>query len=103
MIHVIAIVTTQANKRNQVLEGVRAIVPDVLAEDGCIEYCPVVDESGIGELQTPLGPDTYMVVEKWSSADALSTHLKAPHLLEFASKFGQFVTNKTIHVLTPEM
>ena len=74
MIQVVAVITTKPGKREDVLEAFRANMPAVHAEDGCIEYAPVVDADGFGSFQTPIGPDTFMVIEKWASADALKAH-----------------------------
>jgi|GEM_PF-320360 len=73
MIHVIAVITTKPGKRADVLDAFRANMPAVHAEDGCIEYQPVVD-TAFGTFATPLGEDTFMVIEKWSSADTLKAH-----------------------------
>ena len=37
MIHVIAVITAKPGKRAQILEAFRANVPNVRAENGCIE------------------------------------------------------------------
>ena len=54
MIHVIAIITTQPGKREEVLGHFRANVPAVHAEEGCIEYGPTVD-ADTGGIGTPAG------------------------------------------------
>ena len=69
MIHVLAIITTKPGQRQTVLDAFRANVPNVLAEDGCIEYGAAVDSEGVGAIQTALGPDSFVVVEKWDSVD----------------------------------
>jgi quinol monooxygenase YgiN len=101
MIHVIAIITTKPGKRAEVLEHVRANVPAVQAEKGCIEYGPAIDSDGMGAFQTKLGPDTYMVVEKWESTDALKAHSTAPHMAAFAAKTKENIASRIIHVLSP--
>jgi quinol monooxygenase YgiN len=58
MLHVLAIITTKPGMRSAVLEAFRANMPDVHAEEGCIEYVPVVDfpSSGLSRrnsAQTP--------------------------------------------------
>ncbi len=32
---------------------------------------------GMGAIQTAFGPDTFVVIEKWESAEALKAHAKA--------------------------
>ena len=101
MIHVIAILTTKAGKRDEVLKIFRANVPAVLAEKGCIEYVPTIDAGGIGPVQTKLGPDTFVVVEKWATAADLAAHGAAPHMKAYAAKTKDLIANRVIHVLSP--
>lgn len=101
MIHVLAVITAKPGKRAEVLEAFRANMPAVRNEDGCIEYGPAVDAEGFGKIQTALGPDTFMVIEKWASADALMAHAAAPHMADYAAKVKDLVASRTIHVLTP--
>lgn len=101
MIHVIAIITAKPGKREEVLAAMRANIPAVLAEDGCIEYGPTVDAEGAGPIQTPIGPDAFMVVEKWASLDALKAHAAAPHMKAYGEKTRDLLASRVIHVLTP--
>ncbi|EHL97923.1 antibiotic biosynthesis monooxygenase [Acetobacteraceae bacterium AT-5844] len=101
MIHVIAVITTKPGKREEVLKLFRANIPNVLAEDGCIEYVPVVDVPGFGGAQAPLGEDSFIVVEKWASPEALKAHAAAPHMKAYGEASGPLVANRAIHVLNP--
>ena len=74
-------------------------IPNVLAEDGCIDYGPTIDMEGVGEFQTPIGPDTYVVIEKWESLDHLMAHTIAPHMKAYASKVRDMLESRSIHVL----
>jgi quinol monooxygenase YgiN len=101
MIHVLAVITTKPGKREAVLREFRANMPAVHAEDGCIEYGPAVDAEGMGAIQTAFGPDTFVVIEKWASADALKAHAKAPHMAAYAASTKDMIANRIIHVLSP--
>ena len=101
MIHVLAIITAKPGQRDKVLEAFRANVPAVRAEDGCIEYGAAVDTEGLGSFQAKLGPDTFVVVEKWASVDALKAHGAAPHMAAYAAKTKDMVASRAIHVLSP--
>jgi quinol monooxygenase YgiN len=59
----------------------------------------VVDVDGFGGFQTPLGPDTFVVVEKWAGADALRAHAAAPHMAAYGAKVRDMLESRTIHVL----
>ncbi len=69
MVHVLAMITAKPGKRAEILAAFNANVPAVHAEDGCIEYGAAVDAEGVGPFQTPFGPDTFVVIEKWASLD----------------------------------
>jgi quinol monooxygenase YgiN len=101
MIHVIAIITTKPGMRDDVLAAFRANMPAVHAEAGCIEYAPAIDAEGIGSLQTRLGPDSFVVVEKWESAEALKAHAAAPHMAAYGAKTKDMLASRIIHVLAP--
>jgi quinol monooxygenase YgiN len=101
MIHVVAIVTAKPGKREAVLEAIRANLPAVRAEKGCIEYGPAVDAEAIGPFQTKAGPDTVFIIEKWADADALRAHAAAPHMAAYAARVKDLVASRAIHVLTP--
>jgi len=99
MIHVLAMITAQPGQREAVLEIFRANVPAVLAEEGCIEYGPAIDAEGAGPIQTKLGPDTFCVVEKWASLEALAAHGKAPHMVAYGARVKGMLADRVIHVL----
>lgn len=101
MIHVVAIITAKPGMREAVLREFGANVSNVLAEAGCIEYGPAVDTEVLGPAQAMLGPDTFVVVEKWDSADALKAHAAAPHMRDYARRTRDMIANRAIHVLAP--
>jgi len=74
MTHGIAILTTGASQRDSVLDAVRDNVSNVLTEQGCIEYEATVDASPFLKFHTHLGPDTFVVIEKWDSLESLAAH-----------------------------
>ena len=101
MIHVIAIVTAKPGRREEVLGHWRQIVPAVRAENGCIEYGAAVDAEPALPIQTNYGPDTFVVIEKWESMDALKAHAAAPHMREYGAKTKELLASRVIHILSP--
>jgi quinol monooxygenase YgiN len=97
MIHVLAIVTTHPGRRAEVLAAFHANMPAVHAEAGCIEYGPVVDAEGLGSAK--FGPDTFVVIEKWESAEALAAHAKSPHMAAYGAKTKEMIASRAVHVL----
>jgi quinol monooxygenase YgiN len=101
VIHVLAFITAKPGLRERVLEAFRANMPAVHAEDGCIEYGPAVDADGFGGFQTTIGPDAFVVIEKWASVEALRAHAAAPHMAAYAARTKDMVASRVIHVLSP--
>ena len=99
MIHVVAVITAKPGRRENVLAHFLANVPAVRAEKGCIEYVACVDAQPPLELQAAYGPDTFVVVEKWETREALLAHAAAPHMAAYASKTRELVATRLIHVL----
>lgn len=99
VVHVLAIITTKPGMRDRVLEAYRANVGTVRAEQGCIEYTATIDLEGAGSIQTPLGEDSFVVVEKWESLEALKAHGAAPHMADYAARTRDMVAKRVIHVL----
>ena len=99
MIHVVAIITAKPGQRAAVLQHFAANRPNVLAEAGCIEYGAAVDVENMGTAA--FGPDTFVVIEKWESADHLKAHAVAPHMKEYGAKTKDLLASRQIHVLNP--
>jgi quinol monooxygenase YgiN len=101
MIHVLAIITTKPDQRAAVLALFNANVPAVHAEVGCIEYGAAIDAANPLPFQTAFGPDTFVVVEKWESMEALKAHAAAPHMVAYGAKTKELLANRVIHILSP--
>jgi quinol monooxygenase YgiN len=101
MLHLIAVITAIPGQRDALLEAFQANVPNVTAEPGCIEYAATVDADGFSEIQAQLGPDTFIVVEKWASPEALRAHMVAPHMAAYGAKTKDLVAQRLLHILSP--
>lgn len=99
MIHVFAMITAQPGQRDAVLALFAKNRPAVLAENGCISYEAVVDVPNFGAIQTPLGNDTFAVVERWENAEALKAHATAAHMVEYGRDTKPLVASRVINVL----
>jgi len=101
MIHVIGTVELHPGTRDKFLVEFFRLKPEVLGEEGCIEYGAAVDLiSGLG-AQPPLRPDAVTIVEKWASLAALKSHLTAPHMGSYRDRVRSFVVKATIQVFEP--
>ena len=101
MVHVIAVISAKPGMRESILQHFRANTPAVKAEEGCIEYNAVVDAQDALPFQTAWGADTFVVIEKWASMDALKAHAAAPHMAAYAGKTKEHVASRVIHILQP--
>lgn len=101
MIHVVAVITAKPGMRDSILQAFHANVPAVKAEQGCIEYGAAVDFADGPKFQMKYGPDTFLVLEKWDSMDALKAHAAAPHMAAYAAKTKDMIATRLIHILSP--
>ena len=98
MIIVIATVQCKTGHREDFLVEFRKLVPEVLPEDGCIEYGPTIDAAtGIGNQS--VDENRVTIVEKWESVAALKAHLVAPHMEAYRPKVKGFVESSELRVL----
>lgn len=101
MIHVIATIEIQAGTRDQFLREFHQIVPQVRAEEGCLEYGPCCDVATTLSIQPPVRENVVVVVEKWESLDALYLHLEMPHMQDYKERVKDMVLSVLLHVLEP--
>jgi quinol monooxygenase YgiN len=101
MIHVIAVLTAKPGQRDAVLKAFRANVPAVRAEQGCIEYGAAIDADPGPSFAAKYGADTFVVLEKWESVEALKAHAVAPHMKEYGAKVKDLLANRQVYVLSP--
>lgn len=98
-VNVVAMITTKPGKRDEVLTAFKANVPAVHAEKGCIEYNTVIDMDGVGGFQAELGENSFAVIEKWESMDALMAHAASDHMKAYGAKTKDMLESRTIHIL----
>ena len=101
MIQVIATIEVHEGRREQFLAAFRANVPNVLDEDGCLEYGPTVDVPTEIAAQGPPRSNVVTVVEKWTSLEALQAHLAAPHMQTYRQQVKDLVAGVRLQVLQP--
>ena len=98
MIHVIASIGVKPDKRAEFIEIFKKNVPNVLAEDGCVEYIPAIDtDSGIDAQWTD--ETVVTVIEKWKTIEALHAHLAAPHMAQYQIDVADLVEDVSLTIL----
>jgi quinol monooxygenase YgiN len=101
MLHVVPFITTKPGMRDAVPQEFRSNMPAVRAEEGCIEYATVIEVPTFGPFQAELGPDTFVVVEKWASTEALNAHAASAHMKAYTARTADMIETRVIHVLSP--
>lgn len=101
IVHVLAVITAKPGQREEVLVLFNANVPAVLAEDGCIAYEATIDAENAGAIQAKFGSDTFVVVEKWASMDALNAHAASSHMKAYGARTRDMLADRAIHILSP--
>ncbi len=101
MICVLATIEVKEGMREAFLEKFKALVPKVHAEEGCLEYGPMIDLPTNIPAQGPPRDNVVVVVEKWASVEALEKHLMAPHMLEYRKEVKDIVVGMQLQILQP--
>jgi quinol monooxygenase YgiN len=101
MVIVLARIEVASGQRTAFLAEFHRVMPQVLAESGCLEYGPAIDKETPLPRQAKLGDDVVMIVEKWESLLALESHLAAPHMTVYRERVKDLVKLVQLHVLEP--
>ena len=99
MISVIATIEIREGRRGDFLAAFKEIVPEVRAEEGCIEYGAWVDLPTNIEIHPDERKDVVVCIEKWESIEALEAHLIAPHMVEFRKAIEELRVGIALEVL----
>ncbi len=98
MINVVASIYIKEGKLSDYLRILKANVPLVRKEKGCIWYVPSVDiETGLPAQV--LDKNVVTILERWESREALDAHLASPHMLEYREKVKDMVERVSVKVL----
>lgn len=99
MIYIVSEVTTAPGARDQVLTLFQDLVPQVLAEDGCIEYLATCDAEDAPRFRKANGADRYLVLERWTDMAAFRAHVKAAHMAGFAALTSGLIVERAVSIL----
>lgn len=101
MIYVLATSELNEGCKEKFLEIVKANVPKVLAEEGCIMYVPTVDFPSGLSAQKEVRTNSITFIEGWESMDHLMKHLQSAHMAEFRKNVNGMRKSSTMNVVTP--
>ncbi len=95
---VIASINIKEGKLPDYLRILKANIPLVRKETGCIEYVPTGDiETGLPAQV--LDRNVVTILERWESLEALNAHLTSPHMLDYREKVKDMVDRVSVKVL----
>ena len=98
MINVIASIYIREGRLSEFIEIFKLNIPNVLKEEGCIEYAPTVD--ALTDLPPQeLDANVVTIIEKWNSLDDLQAHLSAPHMLAYKENVKNLVDKVSLKIL----
>lgn len=98
MVSVLAFISIKPGKRPELIDLLKENIPNVLAEEGCIEYSATIDVTPPLPRQV-VDDNMVTIIEKWESPEALQAHLEAPHMLAYKEQVADIVEGATIRVL----
>ena len=92
MIYVLATIVAQPGKAAELIKGARACIDATRRETGCLTYDYVQDTDR---------PNTVLVVERWTTREALTAHLLAPHLAQWREQRKPLVQTTKVEIIHP--
>ena len=89
-IRVVAILTANGGKEQQVEQILRACVQPSRAEDSCLSYVLSRCIEQVGR---------FVFVERWASHEAIALHRQMPHYTTMANALGELLSDRQVYVL----
>ena len=98
MINVIASISVKKGRISDFLIILKALMPNVRKERGCIEYFPAVDVDA-GLSSQILNENVVTIIEKWENLATLREHLAAPHMQTYREHVKDIVEDVSLRIL----
>ena len=98
MIRVIASIFVKPGRLSDYLAVLKAFLPAVRKEKGCIEYVPLIDIDAKLPLQV-LDKEVVTILEKWEGLEELHAHLGSAHMKDYREKVKNLVESILVKIL----
>ena len=98
MINVIASIKIKSPQLDSFIQIFKSNIPNVLNEQGCVEYSATVDFQTDIPIQE-VDSTTVTIIEKWTSFNHLKAHFTAPHMLQYQSEVEGMVESVSLKIL----
>jgi quinol monooxygenase YgiN len=103
MIHIVAIMRAQPGRREAFLKAWAKVAPTSRAEPGCLEYVALVDAPGSApSWANSLGPDGFILVEKFKDQAAFDAHGASSHMAAFGAETQGMLAAPAIYICQPQ-
>lgn len=99
MIHVIASIYLKEGRFSEYIEIFKSNIPNVMNEEGCVEYLPTIDLPASLPPQE-MDPNVVTIIEKWKSLEDLTAHFSTPHMQAYRESVKDLIEKVSIKVLT---
>ncbi|WP_062988564.1 putative quinol monooxygenase [Nocardia anaemiae] len=86
-LHVVAEFRATPGREDRLRTALEAMIEPSLAEPGCLNYHPYTD---------PNDPAHMVLVEEWTSLDALDEHFTTPHFFHVRDVLGRILAEPMI-------
>lgn len=96
MVNVIARSRIKSGCMEEYLRILKANVPTVLAEEGCLRYEPCLDVDA-----DPAKGEYVTILESWESQAHLQAHLETKHMAAFREAVGPLREENIVQVVMP--
>jgi quinol monooxygenase YgiN len=98
MVHVIASIRIKPGCVARFIELFKANVPQVRAENGCIDYFPAIDIDAELPRQV-IEENVVTIIERWQDLEALRAHGRTPHMSAYREQVRDLVEGSSLKVL----
>jgi quinol monooxygenase YgiN len=99
VVYVVVTLQLASGTRSAFLTEFAKVAPLVHAEEGCIEYLPVVDADTDIASHHRMGPDCVVILEKWTSVDALRAHDTSAHMQAYRARVKEYLRGREIRIM----
>ena len=98
MINVIASISVKEGRISDFLIILKALLPKVRKERGCLEYFPALDVDA-GLSSQILNKNVVTIIEKWENLETLREHLTATHMQIYREQVKDIVEDVSLRIL----
>jgi quinol monooxygenase YgiN len=93
MIYVVADLTLKSGMAEKAAAAARQVVAGTVKEERCISYQAHLSVSD---------PTRMVIVERWTSREALARHMDTPHLKAWRAAGAEFIAGRKVEIITPQ-